>query len=109
MPFEEVRRLREPLRLLRDVFGDARMEPLDQYLVMAERHGLAVEVETDLTDATRPTFTRWRENAERYRLEVVASLGFSDWVRFVQACDVLEAFWDDGTLGYGLLVAQRPF
>ncbi len=107
MPFEEVLRLREPLRLLREVFGDARMEPLDRYREMAERHGLVVEVGADLTRDTRPTFRRWRENAQRYRREVVGSLGVSDWERFVDACDILEGFWDDGTLGYGLLVASR--
>jgi len=31
LPFDEVRRLRRPLMLLREVFGDARMEPLARY------------------------------------------------------------------------------
>ena len=108
MPFEEVRRLRKPLALLREVFGDARMELLPRYTELAEANGLAVHDEVDLTAATRPTFARWRENARRHRDEVVASLGEEDWQRFVDSCDVLEGFWDDGTLGYGLLAATRP-
>lgn len=108
MPFDEVRRLREPLRLLRDVFGDARMEPIDRYAELAKQHGLAVDVEEDLTEPTRPTFTRWRENAERHRHEVDDALGHGERQRFVQACDVLDAFWDDGTLGYGILGAGKP-
>ena len=63
MPFEEVKRLRVPLALLREVFGDARMEPLDRYAALARENGLEVVDEIDLTELSRPTFARWRENA----------------------------------------------
>jgi 27-O-demethylrifamycin SV methyltransferase len=108
MNFAEVRRLREPLALLRDVYGDARMEPLSEYRRLARDGGLTVDVELDLTSDTRPTFARWRENAERHRDEATSLLGEEDLARFVQSCDVLQAFWDDGTLGYGLLAAAKP-
>jgi cyclopropane fatty-acyl-phospholipid synthase-like methyltransferase len=108
LPFTEVRRLREPLALLREVFGDARMEPLARYAELATAAGLEVDEQTDLTAATRPTFARWRDNAERHRDEVVAALGEEDWRRFVESCDVLERFWDEGVLGYGLLAAAKP-
>jgi 27-O-demethylrifamycin SV methyltransferase len=104
----EVRRLREPLMLLRAVFGDARMEPLEEYAALLAASGLDVDLQRDLTPETRPTFTRWRENAERHREQVVELLGEQDWRRFVDSCDVLEGFWDDGTLGYGLLAASHP-
>jgi 27-O-demethylrifamycin SV methyltransferase len=107
LPFAEVRRLREPLALLREVFGDARMEPLETYAELATADGLVVDEQADLTAATRPTFARWRENAERHREEVVAALGEEDWRRFVDSADVLERFWDDGVLGYGLLAASK--
>jgi cyclopropane fatty-acyl-phospholipid synthase-like methyltransferase len=107
MPHEEVRRLRGPLSLLREVFGDARMEPIARYAELAAASGLVVDEQVDLTDATRPTFERWRQNAVRHRDEVVASLGEADWRRFVEACGVIERFWDDGTLGYALLAASK--
>jgi 27-O-demethylrifamycin SV methyltransferase len=107
MPFEDVRRLRQPLALLRDVFGDARMEPMASYADWARASGLVVEDTVDLTAATRPTFARWRDNATRHRDTAVASLGEADLLRFVDGCDVLESFWDDGTLGYGLLAAVK--
>ena len=107
LPFQEVRRLRKPLGLLRDVFGDARMEPMSVYEGLATGEGLVVEQTTDLTTPTRPTFARWRANAEEHRDEVVALLGEEDLQRFVDACDVLEGFWDDGTLGYGLIAASK--
>ena len=75
---------------------------------MAEASGLRVTETIDLTSATRPTFERWRQNAADHRDVVVAQLGQDDWQRFVDSCDVLQSFWDDGTLGYGLLGAERP-
>jgi 27-O-demethylrifamycin SV methyltransferase len=107
LPFDEVRRLRRPLMLLREVFGDARMEPLSRYRELAEEEDLVVDQETDLTAETRPTFVHWRANAHEHRDQVVASIGEADWQRFVDACGVLEQFWDDGTLGYGLLAAAK--
>jgi 27-O-demethylrifamycin SV methyltransferase len=107
LPFDEVRHLRRPLMLLREVFGDARMEPLARYRELAEAQGLVVDQENDLTAVTRPTFAQWRANAHAHRDRVVASLGEVGWQRFLDACDVLEQFWDDGTLGYGLLAASK--
>jgi 27-O-demethylrifamycin SV methyltransferase len=108
MPFAEVRRLREPLALLRDVFGDARMEQTAEYRRLASAAGLDLDHESDLTEATRPTFARWRENAELHRSQIDDLIGQADRQRFEQACDVLERFWDDGTLGYGLISAVKP-
>lgn len=104
----EVRRLRQPLLLLREVFGDARLEPLAEYARLARASGLEIERETDLTEATRPTFEHWRRNAGRSRDEVVRLLGAEGLQKFVAACDLLEGFWDDGTLGYGLIAALKP-
>lgn len=107
MDFKEVRRLLAPLALLREVFGDARMEPLTDYRQLAERYGLDVSQQDDLTAATRPTFAHWRQNAAVNRADVVGLLGRDYWEKFVASCDVLEGFWDDGTLGYGLLAASK--
>jgi 27-O-demethylrifamycin SV methyltransferase len=108
LPFLEVRRLRHEFALLRAVFGDAHMLPLAQYAAMAGDYGLEVERAVDLTEATRPTFDRWRANAARNRDDVIALVGERYLDDFVKAADVLEAFWRDGTLGYGLLAAVRP-
>ena len=107
MDLREVRRLREPLALLREVFGDARMEPLQEYRRMAELAGMTVEAEIDLTAATRPTFGRWRENAAQHGDAVAELIGEDGRQRFIDSCRVLEGFWDDGTLGYGLIGASR--
>jgi 27-O-demethylrifamycin SV methyltransferase len=108
MDLLEVRRLRKQLALLRDVFGDARMEPVEEYRRLASASGLKVDGVLDLTAQTRPTFAAWRTNARIHRERVIDLLGLEDWQRFVAACDVLERFWDEGILGYALFSAAKP-
>jgi cyclopropane fatty-acyl-phospholipid synthase-like methyltransferase len=108
MNLREIRRLRAPLTLLRDVYGDVRMETLDEYCQLAHGHGLIVEQADDLTAATRSTFEHWRQNANRTREQVSTLVGEEYWQKFVDSCDVLEGFWDDGAFGYGLLAASKP-
>jgi 27-O-demethylrifamycin SV methyltransferase len=111
MPFEEVRERRHELTLLRDVFGDAHMMPMSSYTDLAEKHRLVIEQATDLTAATHPTFDRWRANANEHRDEVIrrfGDVGEDDWRRFIDACNVLESLWDEGTFGYGLVAASKP-
>jgi cyclopropane fatty-acyl-phospholipid synthase-like methyltransferase len=107
LPFADVRRLRAPLALLREVFGDARMEQLETYVELAQAHGLTVDEMQDLTSRTRPTFARWRENAVRMEESVRADLGEEAFTQFLESCTILEGLWDDGTLGYGLLAAHK--
>ncbi|MEY2398609.1 MAG: hypothetical protein QOJ00_1783 [Actinomycetota bacterium] len=108
MPFDEVRKRRHELSLLREVFGDAHMMPIEAYTGFAEAQGLVVETATDLTAATRPTFDRWRANANEHRDVVIAKLGEDDRQRFIDACNVLEGLWDEGSFGYGLVAASKP-
>ena len=108
IPFEEVRARREDFIVLRTAFGDARMEPLEYYTRTAEAHGLVVDRADDLTALTLPTFEHWRANARQYRAEAVAALGEDGLDAFVRGADILEGFWRDGTLGYGLFSAYKP-
>lgn len=94
-------------KLLDQVFGRARMETMKQYSTLASSVGLTVDSIEDITQYTFPTFDRWRANAYRNRDQVVNLIGLTDWDRFVQSCSILEDFWNDGTLGYGILSAVR--
>jgi 27-O-demethylrifamycin SV methyltransferase len=107
IPLEEVKRLRAPFELLRWTFGDARMESLGAYAAHGTAVGLRPTEQLDLTAATRPTFGKWRDNAARYRSEIVPLLGAAGLQQFIEATHLLENFWDDGTLGYGLVSAVR--
>lgn len=108
IPFLEVRKRRVDFAVLRTAFGDAHMESLDFYASAAEDCGLSVVEVTDLTDATLPTFDRWRANAATHRDSVVELIGEDGLEAFVRSCDILEEFWQDGTFGYGLVAATKP-
>ena len=106
--FDEVRQRRVNFATLRTAFGDAHMESLEYYTETAEQHGLVVDVVEDLTALTLPTFDRWRANAEEYRSEAAAAIGEEGVAAFERSTEILEAFWRDGTFGYGLFAARRP-
>ena len=108
IPFDEVRARRLDFAVLREAFGDAHMESLDFYGAACEDHGLVVEQSDDLTEATLPTFDRWRDNAERHRVEALAALGPDGLDAFERSTVILRDFWLDGTLGYGLIAARKP-
>jgi hypothetical protein len=78
------------------------------YRSLAEADGLVVDRQDDLTMATLPTFARWRANADAHHGEVLALLGDDGLDAFLRSADILESFWRDGTLGYGLIAAFRP-
>lgn len=105
--FLEVRARRVDFATLRTAFGDAHMEPLSYYASLAEDAGLEVERTDDLTEASRPTFDRWRGNAAKHREAVVGLIGEDGLDAFVRSCDILEEFWRDGTMGYGLVAAAK--
>jgi 27-O-demethylrifamycin SV methyltransferase len=96
-----------PLLILRHALGDAKMETLDFYRERAEAVGFVDVKLEDISDLTRPTFSRWRANAEASRDRVVGLVGSESWDTFMTACDVLERMWDERKLGYGLVRATK--
>lgn len=108
IPFVEVRARRADFVTLRTAFGDARMEPLAYYADAADRCGLQVDHVEDLTEPTLPTFRHWRANAAAHRDEVQAAIGADGLDAFERGTEILEAFWQDGTFGYGLFSAVKP-
>jgi cyclopropane fatty-acyl-phospholipid synthase-like methyltransferase len=107
IPFPEVRACRAEFATLRAAFGDAHMEPLDDYVGTLETVGLAVRDATDISAQTLPTFAAWRANVDRQRDALDDLLDERDLDDFVRATRILEAFWRDGTLGYGILSAVK--
>jgi 27-O-demethylrifamycin SV methyltransferase len=107
IPFLELRDRRAEFATLREAFGDARMEPLDFYAELMTGAGLKVDFLEDLTRLTLPTFDRWRANAQKHRREVVGALGLEGLECFLRSTDILEGFWCDATLGYGIISATK--
>ncbi len=84
------------------------MEPLHSYTSTIETLGLTVTASTDISTETQPTLAAWRANVEAQRSEVQDLLGKRGTDDFVRATQILESFWHDETLGYGILAARRP-
>ena len=108
IPFLELRDRREEFAVLRAAYGAARMDTLEQYAELAEAAGLEVERSDDLTTETLPTFGRWQANLDQHRERVTELLGAESTEVFERSLGILEAFWRDGTLGYGLMSARKP-
>ena len=95
--------------MLRRAFGDAHMEHLDDYATTLAGLALTVTDATDITQPTLPTLAAWRANAARHEDAVRQLLGDEGLDDLVGSTRILEAFWRDGTLGYGILSAiKRP-
>jgi 27-O-demethylrifamycin SV methyltransferase len=107
LPRAEVMGNARAFDLLRRVYGRATMISLDDYAAAATAAGLTVAAATDISAETLATFARWRENGARHREAVVELVGEAYLAAFLDSCDVLEGFWEDGTLGYGLFVAEK--
>jgi 27-O-demethylrifamycin SV methyltransferase len=108
IPFLELRERRRDFAVLRAAFGAARMDPLDTYAGLAVDAGLEIERLDDLTETTRPTFARWQDNLDRHRAEVLEIIGAEAVAEFEESLRILDGFWGDGTLGYGILSATKP-
>jgi 27-O-demethylrifamycin SV methyltransferase len=61
----------------------------------------------DITVPTQPTFPAWRSNVEAHEARLIELIGPASVDEFVRATHILEAFWQDGTLGYGILAATK--
>lgn len=108
IPFLEVRERRADLAVLRAAFGEARMDPLEEYAATLRDLGLRVVDRTDISDQTYPTLAAWRANAEAGADRITELIGAQALADFVRATEILEAFWSDATLGYGILAAAMP-
>ena len=103
---EVLERARE-FDLLRKVFGRAKMATLDSYQAWCLEAGLAIDHVEDISRQTAPTFSRWEQNAKRFREPVIELIGEQPWVDFANACSTLEKLWSEEVLGYGMLSAEK--
>ncbi|MDN5744902.1 MAG: class I SAM-dependent methyltransferase [Nocardioidaceae bacterium] len=105
IPFLEVRRRHEEFAILREAMGNARMDTIDSYAATAREHGLEIDQVVDLSEATYPTFARWRANLAEHLDTVTSALGAEGADAFARSLDVLEGLWQEGTFGYALFSA----
>ena len=104
----EVIEHRDEFLLLKDAFGRAIMEPLDYYRAQVQHNGLSLLRSRDISTETLPTFRLWQHNAQANADRVRALIGEAALEQFQQSCEVLKAFWENRTLGYAILSAEKP-
>ncbi len=107
IPFPEVRQRRQDFALLRRAFGDAHMQPLEEYASTLDALGLTIVDATDISWPTEPTFGAWRAKVDTHEDRLHDLIGVEGVTDFVESTHVLEAFWKDETLGYGILGAVK--
>lgn len=107
IPFAEVRARRKELATLRAAFGDAHMEPLERYRATLARLGMTVGDCSDISAQTLPSFAAWRANVAANESSLHDLLGGEGVEEFVRSTEILEGYWRDGTLGYGILAAAK--
>jgi 27-O-demethylrifamycin SV methyltransferase len=107
IPFLEVRARREDFARLRRAFGDAHMVPLEQYRATLTGFGMTITDASDISSPTLPTFAAWRDNVDTHEDALRRLLGDEGVTDFVESTHILEAFWKDETLGYGILAAVK--
>jgi 27-O-demethylrifamycin SV methyltransferase len=108
LELRDLRRLHTELSIMQDVFGDAQMSEVDEYLQLFSDHGLEVSEQIDLTAQVRPTYAVWGERAREARAGVSEVIGEAGWRRFLEGCEVMDRLSGDGVIGYGLLAAAKP-
>jgi 27-O-demethylrifamycin SV methyltransferase len=107
LPFSEVMKRAKAFDLLRVVFGRAKMATLSAYRAWCEESGLTVSCCDDISREAAPTFSHWKQNADRHRDDVVRVAGEAALADFSRACDELEVMWEDEVLGYGMVAADK--
>lgn len=108
LPLGEVLKFAREFTHLRYAFGRAKMETLATYGRFAEGAGLRVAELRDISRETLPTFGHWKDRLDRNREEVRRLIGDDGLEHFEASCEILPRFWRDRTLGYGLVVADKP-
>lgn len=108
IPFSELRSRQADFAVLRAAFGSARMDLFSNYTAHFREVGLILDELVDLTAETLPTFDRWRAKATEHQAATTAILGDESVQSFKKSLGILEEFWRDGTLGYGMLSASKP-
>jgi len=108
IPFAELRDRRREFAVLRAAHGAARMDPLADYATYAANAGLVDVVTRDITAETLATFDHWHARLEENRTQVTDLLGQQGADEFEESLVILRRFWQDGTLGYGLMSAAKP-
>ena len=89
------------------VFGKAKTERFESYQQNLENAGFSDIKTLDVSKNIYPTMQYWRENINQHRAEISASMSDEQIQDFLEACDILENFYNEKVLGYGMVTAVK--
>mgnify|MGYP005639837725 CR=1 FL=1 len=98
---------RKELNLLEKSFGKVKMEPLEYYCQILKETGYS-DVETvNISEHVIPTLKHWKKNIKQNRKIVLKHLNKSEIEIFIRSCEILDYFFKNNMIGYGLVKAKK--
>ena len=94
-------------RVLKRAFGEAQLETLEVYQKIFEEAGLLDISVRDISRSVIPTLQHWKSNALSTLKKVGEHPSRDSLNDFAKSCDILEAFYTDGTWGYGCVAGTK--
>lgn len=88
-------------------FGPAALISLGTYCNVLIEAGFREVTVIDITQQTLPTMRSWKENALRSDNGETHTFSLEDVRQFAYGCEILEDFFNNGVLGYGMLRAMK--
>lgn len=94
------------LALLEKVYGKTHLYSMGAYVREFEANGLHAEGR-DISEEVLPTFSHWKQNAEKHVLRVSEIFGADQWKLFVRSCEIMTRLFQNGQLGYCLVTGKK--
>ncbi len=99
--------LRKYYRLMK-AWGPAQVPTMGAYADRLVEAGFTPVTIMDITEWTKPTLKRWRENALRFLGENKGELPEREVQDFVAGCEITDSFFRMGLFGYAIIKADKP-
>lgn len=94
------------LALLEKVYGKTDLYSMDAYVREFEMHALRPQGR-DISEEVLPTFSHWKQNAERYAPRVSEIFGADQWNLFARSCEIMPRLFQNRQLGYCLVTGKK--
>ena len=104
----DIYNLKDELSLLEGSFGKAKMSTMPYYVDCLAQTGFDEIEVLDVTSQAKPTLAAWKQNVGIHREQIRQHLSPSAVDDFVMTCDIIENFFNQGLMGYGMIRAVRP-
>lgn len=103
----DIKNFRDEFNILEKSFGKAKMVPLKSYSTVLKDSGFT-DIETiDISNKVLPTPKHWKNNIFYNQPKIQKLITKDEINNFIQACDIIHAFFSKNILGYGIVKARK--